>query len=77
MRPELVLSNTTTFFSGRLENVFKKAKKHGFKYLEILPYRWTNPAEVLNLEKKYQIQVVGIHLPQWWSGSLRQIIKSG
>lgn len=74
-KPELVLSNATTFFSGRLENVFKKAKKHGFKYLEILPYRWTTPEEILALEKKYQIQVVGIHLPQWWSGSLRQIIK--
>lgn len=62
-KPELVISNTTTFFSGNLENIFKKAKKNGFKYLEILPYRWTTPAEVLNLEKKYNIQVVGIHLP--------------
>lgn len=63
---EIVLSNTTTFFTGRLESVFKKAKKYGIRYLEILPYRWTTPAEVLNLEKKYNIQIAGIHLPLWW-----------
>lgn len=63
---ELVLSSTTTFFSGRIESVFKKAKKHGIKYLEIQPYRWTTPEEVLKLEKKYGIEVAGIHLPIWW-----------
>src|SRR3989344_3986847 len=56
-KPELVLSNTTTFFTGRMESLFKKAKKYGFKYLEIIPYRWTTPEEILALEKKYQIQV--------------------
>lgn len=64
--PKLVLSNTTTFFSGKIERVFQKAKKHGFQYLEIVPYRWTSPDEVLRLEQKYQIQVVGIHMPEWW-----------
>lgn len=62
-KPELVLSNTTTFFSGNLKNVFKKAKKYGFKYLEIVPYRWTSLPEILDLEKRYQVKVVGIHLP--------------
>ena len=66
-KPELVLSNTTTFFTGRMESLFKKAKKYGFKYLEIVPYRWTTPEEILALEKKYQIQVAGIHMPLWWN----------
>ncbi|MDP3993734.1 MAG: hypothetical protein U1C57_01470 [Candidatus Doudnabacteria bacterium] len=63
---KLVLSNTTTFFSGRIESVFKKAKKNGFKYVEIIPYRWTTAQEVSNLEKKYGVQVAGIHMPQYW-----------
>lgn len=64
--PELVLSNTTTFFSGKIERVFKLARKLGFKYLEIIPYRWTDLAQILTLEKKYGVQVAGIHMPQWW-----------
>lgn len=62
-RPELVLSNTTTFFSGNLEKVFRKAKKYGFKYLEIIPYRWTKVKKILDLENHYDIKVIGIHLP--------------
>ena len=75
LKPELVLSNTTTFFSGNIERVFKKAKKHGFKYLEIIPYRWTNPANILSLERKYNIKVVGIHMPEQWKQSLWREIK--
>jgi len=74
-KPKLVLSNTTTFFSGNIEQVFKKAKKHGFKYLEILPYRWTRPEEVLRLEQKYKIRVAGIHMPEQWDKSLKKYIK--
>ncbi len=69
LKPELVLSNTTTFFSGNLEKVFRKAKKYGFKYLEIIPYRWTTPYEISSLEKKYNIQVAGIHMPLYWQGN--------
>ena len=75
-KPELVLSNTTTFFTGRMESLFKKAKKYGFKYLEIIPYRWTTPEEILALEKKYQIQVAGIHMPLWWNKPPLGIINS-
>lgn len=66
LTPKLVLSSTTTFFTGSMEAVFKKARQHGFRYLEILPYRWTTAAEILALEKKYGIQVAGIHLPLPW-----------
>lgn len=63
MNTELVLSNTTTFFSGKIEKVFRKAKKYGFKYLEIIPYRWTKVEKILDLENHYAIKVVGVHLP--------------
>ncbi|MDP3741378.1 MAG: hypothetical protein Q8R08_03585 [bacterium] len=62
-KSDLVLSNATTFFSGNIEKVFQKAKKYGFRFLEILPYRWTRTEEILNLEARYNIKVVGIHLP--------------
>lgn len=75
-RSKLVLSNATTFFTGSIEAVFKKAKKHGFQYLEIIPYRWTTTKQILNLEKQYQIEVVGIHLPLWWNKSLKQVIQN-
>lgn len=67
LKPELVLSNTVTFFSGSLEKFFKTAQRLSFKYAEIVAYRWTTPEEILSLEEKYAIQVVGIHMPQWWS----------
>ncbi|MBI4050848.1 MAG: hypothetical protein HY396_02645 [Candidatus Doudnabacteria bacterium] len=63
MRPELVLSNTTTFFSGNIEAVFRKAKKYGFKYLEVVPYRWTKPVKIYELSRKYGIEIAGIHMP--------------
>lgn len=66
MKPELVLSNTTSFFIGGIPATFKNAKKYGFKYLEILPYRWTSPEQILKLEQKYGVQVAGIHMPVWW-----------
>jgi hypothetical protein len=66
-KPELVLSNATTFFSGNIENLFKLAKKHGFRYLEIIPYRWTTAAQLANLSEKYGLQIAGIHLPVWWN----------
>lgn len=72
---EIALSNATTFFTGRLEAVFRKAKKHGLKYLEILPYRWTVPEQVLALQKKYGIEVAGLHLPQWWQKTYGQLCR--
>lgn len=72
--PELVLSSTTSFFSGRIENVFKNAEKYGFKYVEIVPYRWTRPADILKLEKKYGVQVAGIHLPTTWQTSYLSLV---
>ena len=74
-KPELVLSNTTTFFSGKVEAVFRKAKKYGFKFLEILPYRWTTPEQILTLTKKYDIRIAGIHMPEWWNMPLLQVAK--
>ncbi len=71
-RPELVLSNTATFFSGNIEAVFRKAKKYGFKYLEIVPYRWTKPGKIYELSHKYGVEVAGIHMPLWWKDSLKQ-----
>ncbi len=74
--PELVLSNATTFFSGNLEKLFKKAKRLGFKYVEIAPYRWTRPEQILDLQKKYAITVAGIHLPfTSWGQSIWQELK--
>lgn len=65
-KPELVLSNTTSFFGGNIETVFKNAKRFGFKYLEIIPYAWVSPEEILKLQEKYQVQIAGIHLPPVW-----------
>ena len=31
VKPELVLSNTTSFFTGAISTVFRNAKKYGFK----------------------------------------------
>ena len=73
--PDLVLSNTTSFFSGNIEQVFKNAKKYGFKYVEIVPYRWITAQQILSLQKKYGVTVAGIHLPVWWDASLRQILR--
>lgn len=75
-KPELVLSNTTSFFSGRIETVFQNAKKYGFKYLEIIPYRWTTPEQIFGLEKKYGVEVAGIHLPVWWKKSALDHIRA-
>jgi len=74
-KPELVLSNITSFFLGRVETVFENAKKYGFKYLEIIPYRWINPLEILDFEKKYGVEVAGIHMPVWWKKSLGKQIN--
>lgn len=73
-KPELVLSNTTSFFLGRVETAFKNAKKYGFKYLEIIPYRWINPLKILDFEKTYGVEVAGIHMPVWWKKSLGEQI---
>jgi len=72
MKPQLVLSNATSFFFG-LEKLFKNAKKYGFKYVEIVPYRWTTPEEVKRLVNKYQIRVAGVHLPFIWQSLLKAI----
>ena len=61
--PQLVLSSTATFFSGNIEAVFKKAKKYGFKYVEIIPYKWNTPEQILEFQKKYNVQIAGIHMP--------------
>lgn len=66
-KPELVLSNTTTFFGGRIEAVFQKAKQYGFKYVELVPYRWVDPQQAYELSQKYGIEIAGIHLPEWWA----------
>lgn len=72
-KPELVLSNTTSFFIGGIPAVFKNAKKYGFKYVEIIPYRWTTPSQILNLEKKYGVEVAGIHLTPIWQNSYLEV----
>lgn len=72
VKPELVLSNTTTFFRGNIEAVFKKAKKHGFRFLELLPYRWNTPEQIYNLSREYGIEIAGIHMPP-----LREKEKTG
>lgn len=74
-KPELVLSNTTSFFIGGIKATFEKALELGFKYLEIIPYRWTTSEEILALEKIYGLKIVGIHLPLWWDLSFRQATK--
>lgn len=74
-KPQLLLSNTTNFFSGKIETTFRNAKKFGFSGLELIPYRWTTPGQVLALEQKYQIQVHGIHLPIWWDEPLLQVLR--
>lgn len=66
-KPELVLSNTTAFFLGNLSATFRHAKRLGFKYLELVPYRWTTVRQVLSLEKQYGVKAVGIHMPEWWT----------
>lgn len=75
MKPELVLSNTTSFFIGGITALFKNAKKYGFKYVEIIPYRWTTPKKILALQKKYDVRVAGIHLPTWWKKSAGQLFR--
>lgn len=60
---DLVLSNTTSFFSGNLEALFRNAKKYGFRYVEIIPYRWTRPEQILKWQEKYGVTVAGVHLP--------------
>lgn len=72
---ELVLSSTTSFFRGNLKAAFQNARKFGFSYLEIIPYRWSNPQEILKLEKEYGVQVVGIHLTEWWRKSFWQAFR--
>ncbi len=74
-KPELVLSNTTSFFLGGMPALFRNAKKYGFKYVEIIPYRWTTPKQILDLAKKYDIQIAGIHMPTWWNQSMGQELR--
>jgi len=71
-KPELVLSNTTSFFIGGIEKTFQRAEKLGFKHLELVTYRWTDPSEILRWKEKYGINVAGIHLSQWWGKTLWQ-----
>lgn len=74
---QLVLSNTATFFGGNIEALFRKARKYGFQYLEVIPYRWNTPQQILNLERKYDLKVVGIHLPpNSWDDSLSKILST-
>ncbi len=72
-KPELVLSNTTSFFIGGLPALFRNAKKYGFKYVEIVPYRWTTSQQILALEKKYGVMIAGIHLPDAWKSYLSAV----
>lgn len=68
---ELILSNTTSFFSGNIESLFQNAKKYGFKSVEIIPYRWNTPEQILGLQAKYAVRVAGIHLPNTsWNDGL-------
>ncbi len=73
--PELVLSTSTSFFFGGIQAAFRNAQKYGFKYLEIVPYRWTRPETILALEKTFGIAVAGIHLPGWWQKTLWQAFR--
>ena len=73
--PELVLSNTTSFFSGNIENLFKNARKYGFHYIEIVPSRGIKPEQILSLQNRYGVKVAGIHLPTVWSETLMKTIK--
>jgi len=74
--PQLLLSSTTSFFFGGIKAAFQNARKYGFDGLEIIPYRWTRPEEILELEKQYQVKVMGIHLPQWWQKSLGEAFRA-
>ena len=75
-KPELVLSNTVSFFSGNIEILFKKAKKYGFGYLEIIPYRWNTAEQILNLQKIYNIKVAGVHMPSiTWQGGWLELLR--
>src|SRR3989338_3472321 len=73
--PQLLLSNTSSFFFGGIKAAFQNARKYGFDGLEIIPYRWTSPGEILSLEKRYGIKVAGIHLPPWWNKNLWQAVR--
>ena len=76
-KPELVLSNTTSFFIGGLKAAFVNAKRYGFKYLEIIPYRGSTSGEILNWQKIYGIRVVGVHLPNTsWQATWLEEIKN-
>ena len=70
-KPELVLSNATSFWRGNFAKTFADARRYGFKYVEIFPYRWTKVKEILTLEKRYNVQVAGIHPPDWWQTPLK------
>lgn len=73
---DLVLSNATSFFSGNLEKLFKNAHKYGFKYVEIAPYRWSKPRQIIDLQKQYGVIVAGIHLPMTsWQNTFREELK--
>ena len=74
VKPELVLSNTTSFFTGAISTVFRNAKKYGFKYVEIVPYRWTTPEQIAALETKYGVAVAGIHMSTWWNKSMKEVL---
>lgn len=75
IKPRLVLSSTTSFFFGGIRAAFQNAAKYGFKYLEIIPYRWSDPQKILELQKKYGVKVAGIHLTQWWGRSVWQMLR--
>ena len=75
MKPELVLSNTTSFFIGGMPALFRNARRYGFKYVEIVPYRWTTPQQIIDLANRYSVQVAGIHLPAIWDKPVMQQVR--
>jgi len=61
----------------KTEQAFAIARKFGFDGLELFPYRWTNPTNIAELSNRYQVPVVGIHIPFWWhTKSLQKVIAS-
>lgn len=74
-KPELVLSNTTSFFLGGIPALFKNAQKFGFKYVEIIPYRWTRTEQISKFVNLTGIHIAGIHLAQWWNRTFWQELR--
>jgi len=79
---ELLISSSA---AGGLntEKAFKIGRNLGVQGIELLPYKWSpkgssgTPEKMLDLARKYNLPIRGIHLPFWWdTKSLPQVIRS-